>query len=554
MAKESIVEQVSKEYEKGLGFKSQIDLFNTVRTNRNFFIGNQWEGVAANGLPTPVFNILKRVVFFTIANIVTDNLKLHASAFSATADRQTVNHMAEIVNGEFERIVEQVRLGALLRELTINAAVDGDGCIYAYWDDSVETGQKVRGAIRCEVIENTRVFFGNPNDRHVQSQPYIIIARRCLVDDVKDRVKKLGDRNVDAVKPDTDDTNSHHGNLTDDKVTVLLKLWRDKETGRIRAVETTRDVVVRKEWDTGLTLYPLLWLNWDYVQDCYHGQSMITGLIPNQVYINKSFAMSMLSLMTTAYPKIVYDRTRVPKWDNRVGAAIPVNGGDVNNVAKSIDPAPISPQIAQFIELALEKTQATLGATPVALGEGKAYNTSAIIALQKAAATPSELTRQNLYQCVEDLGRIFIDFMREYYGKRVVYAPLPQDPNVQAVAQFAGVSPQMEAPQEFNFDELRNASFTMKLDVGAASYWSEIAAVQTLDNLLATGLLPLQLYIKHMPKGYIPKQDELLQELGGVTQPATAGGQTPQDIVETPGETPGTLTEAYQQLRNAVMQ
>ena len=60
----------------------------------------------------------------------------------------------------------------------------------------------------------------------------------------------------------------------------------------------------------GLTLYPITWFNWDYVQD-YHGQAVITGLIPNQVFINKLFAMSMISLMTTAYPKIVYDRDRV---------------------------------------------------------------------------------------------------------------------------------------------------------------------------------------------------------------------------------------------------
>lgn len=553
MAKENIVELVRKEYEKGLAFKAQIDLFNTVRTNENFFIGKQWEGVQANGLPTPVFNFIKRVVLFTISNIVTDNLKLHASAFSAATEPKIVNHQAEIVNAEFERITEQIKLGSLLREMARNAAVDGDGCLFAYWDDKVDMGQKVRGAIKCEVIENTRVFFGNPNDRCVQSQPYIIIAKRRIVDEVKDRVKETGDGNVDAVKPDTDDSQSHNSNLTDDKVTVMMKLWRDKKSGTIHAVETTKDVVVRSEWDTGLKLYPLVWLNWDYVQDCYHGQSMISGLIPNQVFVNKLFAMSMLSLMTTAYPKVIYDRTRVQKWDNRVGAAIPVNGGDVNNVAKVIDPTTISPQIAQFIELAIERTQASLGATGVALGEGKAYNTSAIIALQKAAATPSELTRQNLYQCVEDLGRIFIDFMQADYGKRVVYAPPPPDQMTQEVVAFAGASQNTNVIQTFNFDDLRNTHFTMQLDVGAASYWSEIAAVQTLDNLMATGQLPLTLYLKHMPKGYIPGQDELMEELGGI-QPLPTGGQPSTGVVEAAGADPGTLTEAFSQFTGAAMQ
>ena len=72
--------------------------------------------------------------------------------------------------------------------------------------------------------------------------------------------------------------------------------------------------------------------------------------------------------MTTAYPKVVYDRTRVERWDNRVGAAIGVNGGDVSGVAKIIDPAQISPQISQFIELAIRYTQNFMGATDTALG------------------------------------------------------------------------------------------------------------------------------------------------------------------------------------------
>ena len=121
---------------------------------------------------------------------------------------------------------------------------------------------------------------------------------------------------------------------------MLLKLWRDRKTGTVWGVECTRNAVVRPPWDTGLKLYPVTWLSWDYMPDNYHGMAMITGLIPNQIFINKLFAMSMISLMTTAYPKILYDRTRVSKWDNRVGAAIPVSGGDVGSVAKIIDPSP----------------------------------------------------------------------------------------------------------------------------------------------------------------------------------------------------------------------
>ena len=76
--------RVWNEYEKGLRFHNQMDLNDTVTANENFFIGKQWEGVEANGLPTPVFNFLKRVVLFTIAGITSDNLKMQATPLKPT--------------------------------------------------------------------------------------------------------------------------------------------------------------------------------------------------------------------------------------------------------------------------------------------------------------------------------------------------------------------------------------------------------------------------------------------------------------------------------------
>ncbi|MGE4485353.1 MAG: hypothetical protein AB7C97_09630, partial [Oscillospiraceae bacterium] len=343
--------EVWLDYEKGLKFNNAINLNDTVETNENFFIGKQWEGVESNGLPTPVFNFLKRVTLFQVASITSDNIKMQTSPLAAAANDEALSRMTDIVNAEFDSLFELNKISIMLREFMRNAAVDSDGCTYTYWDPEAETGQAAKGAIITEIVENTRVFFGNPNDRHVQKQPYIIIARREMAEDVRERAGHNG-LGGEGIRPDSDDRNNNMDALVDDKVTVLLKLWKDRKTGTIHGCECTRSAMVREEWDLGLKRYPITWLNWDYVQDCYHGQALMTGLIPNQIFINKLFAMSMISLMTTAYPKIIYDRTRIPKWTNQVGAVIGVNGGNINTAAKIIDPAAISPQISQFIELA----------------------------------------------------------------------------------------------------------------------------------------------------------------------------------------------------------
>ena len=494
-------ETVTAEYEAGLSFNQGIDLYDCVNTNENFFIGKQWEGVQANGLPTPVFNFLKRVVLFSVANVSTDNLKLHAKPLPSGQQAAPQELLADILNDQFAAIFEFNKMGSRIREYSRDAAVDGDGCLYSYFDPDVETGQPVKGAIRTEVLMNTQVLFGNPNSRDVQSQPYILIERRLLVSDAIKRAKANGMQEEDIAQITPDDKeggNPRLDQLGGSKVTVRLRLWRSEETGTIWGYETTRSAELRKPWDLGIKLYPITWMSWDFVQDCYHGQAMITGLIPNQIFVNKLFAMSMISLMTLAYPRVLYDKTKVAKWSNRVGSAIGVNGS-VDSVAKIMDPASISPQISQFIDIAISYTQKFLGASDVALGDTRPDNTSAIIALQRAAATPMELTKQNLLQSIEDMGRIYMEFMGAYYGKRFVEVRLPDG---------AG---KMVLP--FDFSLLRETHFSVELDVGASSYWSEIASMQTLDNLLMQGKISTVEYLKRLPAGQITDRETLIAVL-----------------------------------------
>ena len=532
MKDEMTPQKVSKEYEAGLSFNQGIDLYDCVQTNENFFIGKQWEGVKSNGLPTPVFNFLKRVVLFSVANVSTDNLKLHAKRMPSSGQMPAymAELLADILNDQFASIFEFNKMGSCIREFCRNAAVDADGCTYTYWDSGVDTGQPSKGAIRTEVLMNTQVMFGNPNSRDVQSQPYILIERRMLVKDAKKRAKANGGE-ADMIQADEKESGDPRmDNLGGNKVTVLLRLWRDDDTGTIHGYECTRNAEVRKEWDLGISLYPITWMNWDYVQDCYHGQAMITGLIPNQIFVNKLFAMSMISLMTLAYPKVVFDKTKVSKWSNRVGAAIAVNG-NVDNVAKIMDPASISPQISQFIDIAIGYTQKFLGASDVALGDTRPDNTSAIIALQRAAATPMELTKQNLLQSIEDLGRIYMEFMSEYYGNRFVEVPGPN-------GQGKVIVP-------FDFSILKEIPFTVELDVGASSYWSEIASMQTLDNLLMQGKISTVEYLKRIPAGQITDRETLIAVLEEQErmEKAMAGIPVP-DSVPQQTSVPGATDEA----------
>lgn len=510
-------EAIQKRYEKAHAFNEQIKLYETVNTNENFFIGNQWEGVQANGLPTPTYNMFKRVINFQVSTITSDSLTIRGRAMPSTSkySMKELEKIAEIVSHQFEAIIRRNKIVAKNREFLRNAAVTGDGCMHFYFDPTIENGQAVKGEIVAEVIDNLRVLFGNANSRDVQSQPYIILVRRELVDEVRWKAEQYKEaglcklEDIGSIAPDSEKFQNKYDQYTDDKVTVLTYYFRNRDTGTIWCIEATEKGIIREAYDTEYTMYPLIWINWDYIRDCYHGQAMVTGLIPNQKFINKMFALVMISMMTTSFPKIIYDKNKIRNWDGGVGTAVGVTG-NVNDCAKVLEGASVSPQIAQFIELAFDKTHSLLGASDVAMGDSRPDNTSAIIALQRAANTPMEMIKQDDHEKLEEAGRIWMDIMSVKYGTRMVETDMDMDaPGEQPLGM--NLEPQ-SFTKPFNFAILKEVQLSIEQEVGASSYWSEMASMQTLDNLLMNNLITPAQYIERLPNGYVSKKEELLAD------------------------------------------
>lgn len=144
------------------------------------------------------------------------------------------------------------------------------------------------------------------------------------------------------------------------------------------------------------------------------------------------------------------------------------------------------------------------------------WGNTLIVALQRAANTPLELTKQNLYHSLEELCRIYLDQMAAFYGtRRVEMKGLPG-----AEERPFGIDmSQYKFPQEFDFKKLRDILLSVTIDVGASSYWSEIAAMQTLDNLLMQNKIGMVDYLERMPSGYIPKKQELISTMKQQMQP-----------------------------------
>lgn len=260
------LEEIRKRYEAGYNFNQQIGLYETVKVNEDFFIGNQWEGVESNGLPTPTYNMFKRVINFQVSTITSDNMAIQTAPLPSTSryTAKQLEKICEVVNHQIVAIMEREKIVAKNREFLRNAAITGDGCMHFYFDPTVENGQDVKGEIKAEILDNLRVMFGNPNCRDVQRQPYIILSKRELVEDVRWRVEDLKEmgheeketftkiENPEDIQPDSEKFQNNYDSYTDDKVTVLTYYYRNRETRTIWCVECTEKHIIREAYDTGL--------------------------------------------------------------------------------------------------------------------------------------------------------------------------------------------------------------------------------------------------------------------------------------------------------------
>ena len=333
----------------------------------------------------------------------------------------------------------------------------------------------------------------------------------------------------------------------------------------IHVTKATRNCIIFEDVDTGLSRYPIAWGNWQRQKNQYHGRPLVSEIIPNQIFINQMFAMVFRHLQMQGFPMRVYNADLIPAVTNEVGQAIGVHnlqpGQPLNTVMDVIQPADMSNQIVMAIDKAMEYTKDCLGATDAQMGNIRPDNTSALMVLQSSAEVPLENPRANLYEWVEDIGKILLDMMGTYYGER----PLIRDRSMKDIQTGTDGAPMIDPAsgqmmvrtethrvmEYFDFSQFKNLWFNVRVNAGPTSYYSEIAMVQTLDNLRRDGTLDIIDYLERIPDKLVPLKQELIEKLKeksnevaastaslteqGVYVPGQQGPQGPRDPAELEG-------------------
>ena len=527
-------EQVQAEYRAGVDYKRQLGdrgLYEQSRINERFYAGDQWHGVnCGDSRPLVRHNIIKRIGDYKMAVVGATPVAVRFSAegvpLTPALKQQVESHRAALREGGkvddlsfsvvaqsmaaaltdyFATTAARLKLEDLKQRVLRNAYISGTGVLYTYWDDRVRTGlyadeartTPIGGDIAAEVLEVEQVYPGDPTLEDIQQQPYILIAQRRPVAQLRRLAKANGCRAWQSIRGDEQEGEGGHA-------TLLTRFWKewgeDGTTCTVKAMQVCGNVVVRGVWDMGVGLYPLALFRWEERRHHCYGESEIPHLIPNQIAINRTVSAGVWAVMMMGMPIMLVNGDVVTQpITNDPGQVIPVygSGEEVRDAVRYVDPPAFSAQLDANVQNLIRDTMTQAGVSATLLGDVEPHNTSAIIAVREASLMPLTMLQNRFYTFVEEVARIWLEFWLSLYGERAL-----------KLTDRHGVW-----YMPFSAPACRALLPDIRVEVGAGENFSEQKTVETLDSLYQSGVLNKRQYLSRLPRGLVPELEELLQEL-----------------------------------------
>ena len=499
-------------FEKGKSFMRRMNMFTDTDKNYRMYSGNQWEGAKIEGIEQAQYNFIETIVNYKVSTINQNLWGINYSSenFEDREFRKTAEGTCKLLNKKASKVWEKDSMDFKVREVSEDSAVNDEGVMYVNYD--IDTQEPLN-----EIINKTDIQYGNENSSDIQSQPYIIISQRKSVIEIQNLARKEGvsEEQIKNIKGDSDyfeEAGESAKYEKDNKCTLITKMW--KEEGKVKFVKSTKYVVVKKESNSGLSLYPVAHYPWKTKKGSARGEGEVRYLIPNQLELNKTLARMLLSVKQNAYPTkvVAIDKISNPNAINQVGGTIKARGqsvDDVNKVFTTIAPAQMSTDVSKTINDLISITRELKNSSDIATGGVNPTEASgkAILAVQQASQQPMTKQLTGLKIFIEDLARIWLDMWVTYSQDGMKLEEEKTDPTTgEEYVELVDIPSSV----------LENLKGTVKVDITPKSSYDKYARELTLENFLKAGyfnpqkLGELKVYAKILPDDAIaPKQDIL---------------------------------------------
>ncbi len=513
---------VFEEYRLGVNFKNSIGtkgIYEQSVINERFYRGDQWHGAdCGNQRPLVRHNIIKRIGEYKLSQVLGSpfsveygvngvaklnsdkkaSLKKRMSGYKTTGilAKDEINSISDAMDNYYIVTSKRIGLDNLYAKALKNAYISGTGIIYTYWDSTQITGfskrdENVTGDIKCEVLDVSNVYFGNPYIQSVEEQPYIIIASNKDTESVLNEAALCG----------ADEFTLNNLQNSSNSTLVLTKLYKQKDENGNETVwcaKFTENAVIKPAYNTMLRRYPLALIRWNERNNMIYGDSEITYQIPNQIAINRMITANVWSAVTMGMPLMLVNGDIISgDITNDPGQIIKVFGtsDDIEGAVKYVSPPDVTANFSNCVDRLIETTLAQCGANEVALGDSRADNMGALNIMRNAATMPLDLIKKSFQKFAEDIALIWADFWITQYGNRKI-----------KIADDEGIW-----YMPFKGKRYSNLTFNCSAEATNKPEFTAKETVKTLTELLEQGIISKKEFFERLPDGLIPKKDKLIE-------------------------------------------
>lgn len=475
-------------YEKGRNFHRLKNHYEDSDRNYRMYNGDQWGGAKLGDVETVQKNFIKPIVKYKVS-VIHDNLYavvFNSQNYENREFRKQAEHVCDMLNGYAAKVWEKDKMDFKGRRVTKDAAINDEGIIYVNYD-------KEKQMPINEVIDKTEIYYGNENDDDIQNQPYILLTKRMPVSNAVEfaLANGLSEDKKDFIIGDNDSFEQAGEDAKEEKdnmVTIVYKFY--KMDGTVHFSIATRWVEIAKDQDMGITLYPIAHFCWEEKKGSARGEGEVRYLIPNQIEVNKTEMRRVITVKQQAYPHTIADVSKIANPDglNLVGGVIKTNGQPVDDVKKivgTLTPAQMSPDVKMLQDDLISMTRELAGAGETATGDVNPESASgrAILAVQQASQAPMTEQKESYKAFIEDLARIWLEFLIAHSENGINLEETVTDPNTgEEIIQIVNI-PQVT---------LQQLQASVKVDITPKSVYDKFAQEQTIENLLINGLFSPQ--------------------------------------------------------------
>ena len=487
-------------------FKSSNDLYTTPKTNEEFSVGIQWNGVNSKNLKKTTYNMIGQTNGIKNASILANELSISRTSDSIDIEDENVANAVKAFNLADKKNWERLKMDAMNEKIVYDGSIQNLGISFWYWNDKIESGNqfKVIGDIDSQLVDMTDLYVANPTQTDIQKQMWNKITVSMTVAEAKEFAKSKGVTAdvIETLMADETDVYkpySKNGESTDSKETTIVYNFK-KVDNKIYSAITTKDIVIEDWKDIDMSIYPIAVYTYKPRKKFFYGEAEMTRYIENQRVANTQAAAQHLNAIMMAVPMTIINSSILKGYSGAIGsiqkAKVSTNV-PLSNLFYQAQPKAMGADVDKSIDNSITRTRELAGVGDNLMGSARPENAAALMTQIKQANIPIETYRRRLYDYIEQVANIWLEFYKTKYN---ITRKL-MDEETKETVEFTGTN-------------YADVFLNTKTNVGASRQWSEITELQQLYDLWDRGIIDDKLdFLTRLPSNSIKNQQELIDKV-----------------------------------------